>query len=89
MSLDTLRDAQEQLISERDRESAEHLHTQPPHVEPCPFCGDTDPAVDEVEVRVWALVCNECGCIGPIENYESADQSAERAIELWNRRGNT
>lgn len=53
---------------------------------PCPFCGDTDPAIDEVELRVWALVCNGCGTTGPIEDYDAADQSAERAIELWNRR---
>jgi Lar family restriction alleviation protein len=56
---------------------------------PCPFCGDPDPAVDEVELRVWALVCNGCGCTGPIEDYDNAQQSAERAIELWNRRGAT
>lgn len=53
---------------------------------PCPFCGDGDPAVDEVETKVWAIVCNGCGCIGPIENYDNAQQSAERAIELWNQR---
>lgn len=53
---------------------------------PCPFCGDADPAIDEVDTRVWALVCNECGCTGPVENYDNAQQSAERAIELWNRR---
>lgn len=53
---------------------------------PCPFCGDADPAIDEVETKVWAIVCNGCGCIGPIENYDDADQSPERAIELWNQR---
>lgn len=52
----------------------------------CPFCGDGDPAIDEIEIRVWAIVCNECGCIGPVENYDSALQSPERAIELWNQR---
>ncbi len=54
---------------------------------PCPFCGDADPAIDQVETDVWALVCNECGCTGPIENYNNAQQSPERAIELWNKRG--
>ena len=55
-------------------------------IRPCPFCGDSDPAIDEVEVKVWAIVCNGCGCIGPIENYDNASQTAEVAIELWNRR---
>jgi len=54
---------------------------------PCPFCSDPDPAIDEVELRVWALVCNGCGCTGPIEDYDNAKQSPERAVELWNRRG--
>jgi Lar family restriction alleviation protein len=56
-------------------------------VKPCPFCGDTDPAIDEVELGVSCVVCNDCGCMGPIENYTNAQQSAERAIELWNKRG--
>lgn len=54
---------------------------------PCPFCGDGNPAIDEVEVKVWAIVCNGCGCIGPIENYDNAQQFPERAIDLWNKRG--
>jgi len=53
---------------------------------PCPFCGDSDPAIDEIEIKVWAVCCNGCGCIGPVENYASALQSPERAIELWNAR---
>jgi len=53
---------------------------------PCPFCGDGDPGIDEIEIKVWAVVCNGCGCIGPVENYDSALQSPERAIELWNAR---
>lgn len=55
-------------------------------ITPCPFCGDADPAIDEVDLRVWAVVCNGCGCTGPIEDYDNAKQSAERAIELWNQR---
>lgn len=54
---------------------------------PCPFCGDPDPAIDQVEVGVHAVVCNGCGCTGPIENYDNASQTAEVAIALWNRRG--
>lgn len=55
-------------------------------IRPCPFCGDSDPAIDEVEMGVWAVVCNGCGCTGPIENYEAAKQPPEKAIELWNKR---
>jgi Lar family restriction alleviation protein len=54
---------------------------------PCPFCGDTDPGIDEVELGVWAIVCNGCGCTGPIESYYAAKQSPEKATELWNKRG--
>jgi len=52
----------------------------------CPFCGDADPAIDEVDSGCWAICCNGCGCIGPIENYDNAKQSPERAILLWNGR---
>ena len=55
-------------------------------IEACPFCGNTDPSIDEVELKVWALVCDGCGCTGPVENYDNAQQTSERAIELWNRR---
>lgn len=55
-------------------------------IKSCPFCGDGDPAIDQVELGVWAIVCNGCGCTGPIENYDSAQQSSERAVELWNQR---
>jgi len=55
-------------------------------IKPCPFCGDTDPAIDEVDSGVWAIVCNDCGCTGPIENYSNATQTPERATELWNAR---
>lgn len=53
----------------------------------CPFCGNDDPAIDEVEIRIHAVVCDECGCIGPIERYnEGTTQTVERAIDLWNLR---
>jgi len=55
-------------------------------IKPCPFCGDGDPQITEVAKGVHAVVCNGCGCTGPIENYESAQQTPDRAIELWNRR---
>lgn len=54
---------------------------------PCPFCGDSDPAIDEVEINVIAIVCNDCGCTGPIERFtEGTAQTAEQAIAAWNRR---
>lgn len=57
---------------------------------PCPFCGDTDPAIDQVELGVWAVVCNDCNCTGPIEEFHTGKgQSAELAIKLWNRRGSS
>jgi Lar family restriction alleviation protein len=55
-------------------------------IQPCPFCGDADPAIDEIEMGVWAIVCNGCGCTGPVESYYEAKQSPEKATELWNRR---
>lgn len=54
---------------------------------PCPFCGNDDPCIDEVEIHIHAVVCDDCGCIGPIERYnEGTTQTAERAIDLWNQR---
>jgi len=58
-----------------------------PTIQPCPFCGDTDPAIDQVELGVWAIVCNDCNCTGPIQEFHTGKgQSAELAIELWNKR---
>jgi hypothetical protein len=37
-------------------------------------------------VNVHAVCCSTCGCTGPIENYENASQTEERAVELWNAR---
>lgn len=50
---------------------------------PCPFCGDTDPAIDEIDSDVWAVCCNECLAIGP---HQDGAQTTEQAIEKWNRR---
>lgn len=52
----------------------------------CPFCANPYPVSVQVELRVFAVVCGRCGCTGPIENYEAANQTTERAIELWNDR---
>lgn len=55
-----------------------------PAVKPCPFCGDADPQIDEIDMGIWALVCEGCKTIGP---HEDGHQTAEQAIERWNRRG--
>lgn len=52
----------------------------------CPFCGDTDPVMDEVRPRVWAPVCNGCGCMGPIDTTIDAEQTPEQAMARWNAR---
>lgn len=52
----------------------------------CPFCGHDDPHADEIDVGVYAVVCNNCGCIGPVSNYENAKQTPEQALALWNKR---
>lgn len=55
-------------------------------IEPCPFCNDSDPAIDEIDSGIWAVCCNDCRTIGP---HQDGAQTAEQAIEKWNRRGNT
>lgn len=52
-------------------------------IAPCPFCGDSDPAIDEIDIGIWALVCNGCMTIGP---HQDGAQSSEQAIERWNAR---
>jgi Lar family restriction alleviation protein len=52
-------------------------------IQPCPFCGDARPHVDEVSPKEWAVLCNECGCVGPIEEH---GQGPRNAVEAWNRR---
>ena len=54
---------------------------------PCPWCGDTDPKIDEPSPRVYVVVCDGCGCIGPSSrSLENPQQTGEEAIALWNRR---
>jgi Lar family restriction alleviation protein len=55
-------------------------------IKPCPFCGDPDPAIDEVDMDVWAVVCNDCGAIGPTQNDDGKINLGPKAIELWNGR---
>lgn len=56
---------------------------------PCPFCGTTEPLLDEVDKGIWAIVCDSCGTQGPIIGTLGVlhgDQSPEKAAELWNKR---
>lgn len=54
-------------------------------INPCPFCGDGDPAIDEIELGIWAVCCNDCRTIGP---HCDGEQSPEDAISRWNARTN-
>ena len=40
----------------------------------CPFCDHDDVVLDEVDVKCFAVCCQECEAIGPIsrENIEDA-----------------
>lgn len=62
-------------------------------IEPCPWCGDADPAIDNValaadaqgqQALVHALLCNGCGAIGPHD--PNIPQTAEEAVAKWNAR---
>jgi len=57
-----------------------------PAILPCPFCGDTDPAIDEIEMDIWAVCCNECGAVGPHQSDDGVTNIGPKAIELWNKR---
>ena len=45
----------------------------------CPFCDHDDVEIGEVSIGEYAVDCNECRCIGPIEGDIMA------AIAAWNR----
>jgi len=47
---------------------------------PCPFCRHDDVEIDEIDTDQIAIVCPECGAIGP----DGLDTLA--AVTLWNRR---
>jgi Lar family restriction alleviation protein len=52
-------------------------------IKPCPFCGDQDPAIDEIDNGIWALCCNNCMTIGP---HQDGEQSPAEASRKWNER---
>lgn len=55
-------------------------------IRPCPFCGDSDPAIDEIEMDIWAVCCNLCGAVGPHQSDDGLANIGPKAIELWNKR---
>lgn len=49
----------------------------------CPFCGSADNVVvDEIELGIIAICCDECKTIGP---HDDGSHSLEDAIAKWNR----
>jgi hypothetical protein len=49
---------------------------------PCPFCGDRDLDVHEVDVKSWCLTCPSCRTTGPY--YLGQDPLT--ALQRWNTR---
>lgn len=49
----------------------------------CPFCDHDDVEIGEVSIGEYAVECNECRCIGPIEGDIMA------AIASWNKAQNS
>ena len=48
-------------------------------VHDCPFCGSGNVEIAEVTIGEYAVACNECRSVGPIEGDVMA------AISTWNR----
>jgi Lar family restriction alleviation protein len=57
-----------------------------PNITPCPFCGDPDPMIDEVDTDTWAVCCQSCGCTGPTQDEDHTATVGAKAISLWNKR---
>jgi Lar family restriction alleviation protein len=47
----------------------------------CPFCGSKDTELGHTETNWPAILCNECGALGPCTDLHS-----DKAIEMWNTR---
>ena len=52
----------------------------------CPFCGNDDPVLQEIDDERWAVCCEECGTIGPHQIDNGDEVIGEKAIEFWNMR---
>lgn len=48
----------------------------------CPFCGEPDGEIDDVSNRAFAVVCQNCGAIGP------RGKTQIEAAKLWDQRFN-
>jgi Lar family restriction alleviation protein len=71
------------VASMRSAKSRGHGAMTDTAILPCPFCGDSDPAIDEIDSGIWAVCCDDCKMIGP---HTDGEHSAEQAITAWNRR---
>lgn len=72
----------EREYNERE-EAREMARAEREQVRHCPFCGNPDPAIDEIEVGIWAICCNTCKAIGP---HQDGEQSPQVALDKWNRK---
>jgi hypothetical protein len=52
----------------------------------CPFCPNAEPSVQEVDMGVWAVCCDQCNCTGPISDFGASSQTREQAVANWNNR---
>jgi Lar family restriction alleviation protein len=56
------------------------------HNLPCPFCGNENTEIDEIDMNVYAVLCDQCGCTGPIASHEIASTGQHQALHVWNQR---
>jgi len=52
-------------------------------IKPCPFCGNDELDVEDIEMGIFAVVCVVCNTIGP---HQDGEQSVETAISKWGTR---
>lgn len=48
----------------------------------CPFCGEPESVVDEISPGTFAVICQDCGAIGP------SASAAFASVILWESRVN-
>ena len=51
------------------------------HAMECPFCGNMEPQLVNLETKYWIISCTACGAHGPSGN------TSEQALEHWNWNG--
>ena len=66
------------------------------HWKHCPFCGSEALRAEEVLALRWAVVCDQCGTIGPTQHWPlddppderewSLNRTADEAVVAWNAR---